>query len=161
MEKGTKSRVISYLTVFYVLGLLAFVFFLLTKQGSKYVIGGSFPNGLPYMLFLIILADVIGMFALIYSSSRNIISVYKEAVGKVFEIDKLSGKLDGISKFKGTKITITCSEELAVGDRVLVTGYDTHNAGRWKVYFLLGKKLSQDDPENSMADQDAAMSPIG
>lgn len=118
------------------------------------------PSGLPYSVLYVIFGGIAAMVACFLIGGRYARSVYKDAIGKVFEITRLRSMFKGIARFEGMNMTIQCTEQLAVGDRVKATGTDTFYAGRSRVMVLLGTKLSPDSPEYNLADQDTTMSPI-
>jgi membrane-bound ClpP family serine protease len=161
MEKGTLSRIIIALGLVALVVSFALVMYIAsTAQGDAGNSGMSTPRGLPNSALYASFGGVATFVALFLIGARYAGSVYKDAVGKVFEITRLRSTYKGIARFQGINIAIQCTEQLAVGDRVKVTGTDASFAGNSRVMILLGTKLSPDNPEYSMADHDATMTPI-
>ncbi len=77
--------------------------------------------------------------------------VYMNAVGRTFTIQSLISSYQAKSRFEGMSVRIGCNDNLAVGDRVKISGFDrfTVASGRGSSagYMLIGKKLAPSDPE--------------
>lgn len=161
MEKGFKGRIFAYSSVVFLVVSLALGLFFASPQGNRYNPGPDTPSGLPYISLYVLFGGVIGMFSLLFISSRYMQSVYKDAVGNVFEIKSLRSKFRGEAKFEGMNLIILCNEELAVGDRVKATGIDSYQHGKARILILIGKKISPDNPEYDISYPDTEMSPVG
>ena len=155
MEKGTLSKIFTACGIGFMLLSFALAFFLvsLTHSNSNGNNIGT-TSAMMYTFFYAIVGGLAAMIVFILIGYIIMRSVYNDAVDKVFEITGLKSAFRGITRFKGTNLTITCPEQLAVGDRVKTTGIDTYPAGRASVLVLLGTKLSPDSPEYYIADQD-------
>lgn len=161
MEKGLKSKIFLYSGLVFLAASFVLGLFFIFPQGNGNNPGPETPSGLPYISIYILIGGIAGTFSLLYISSRYMQSVYKDAVGKVFEIRRLRSKFRGDASFEGLTLNIWCNEELAVGDRVKATGIDSYQQGRARILILMGKKISPESSEYYASNQDTEMSPIG
>ncbi|MGC8565470.1 MAG: hypothetical protein ACP5R0_03590 [Thermoplasmata archaeon] len=74
-------------------------------------------------------------------------TVRKDAIGKVFKIEKVYKNNIGSIRHLGLKAYVICPDTLKSGDYVKITGVNYVSTGRANSQILVAKKLDINDPE--------------
>ncbi|MGC9176007.1 MAG: hypothetical protein ACP5F1_02895 [Thermoplasmata archaeon] len=135
MQKGSLARTLVYLGIVLIViwyFILSITIFNPHTQSNIYMIYFWIPFVLSFVLMI--------------SGAILIRKIWKEAVGKVFKVEKV--KMDGnaLIRYAGLKILIISSDKLDVNDFVRIERVGPRQ-GRYGPYFIIAKKLDPSDPD--------------